>query len=131
LKLLASGRERLVASIPEFRILNQIGTIRDGRAGGVIAETSAYTMSEVDASNNEATEHSASRQSTLGLVSVALVLPVFSGVLLFFVTSIPLARGISAVTVVATAVLVAIDAKFRSHVIRNLILVSTLMLRSL
>ena len=67
-------------------------------------------MSEVDVLNNEATGHSAVPQSTLGLVSVALVLPALSGVLLFFVTSLPIAIGISVVTVVATAALVAIDA---------------------
>ncbi len=67
-------------------------------------------MSEVDALNTEATEHSAVSQATLVLVSVALVLPVLSGILLFFVTSIPISIGISVVTVVATAALVAIDA---------------------
>ncbi len=110
LKPLASGRERLVSSFTEFRILNLIGAIRDGRAGGVIAETRKYSMSEVDASNNEVTEHSAAPQSTRGLVSAALVLPVSSGVLLFLVTSLPLAIGMSVVMVVATAALVAIDA---------------------
>ncbi len=67
-------------------------------------------MSEVDAISNEAAEHSAVSQATPGLPCVALVLPVLSGVLLFFVTSIPIAVGISVVTVVATAALVAIDA---------------------
>ena len=68
-------------------------------------------MSEVDALNNEATGHSAVPQSTPGLIIVALVLPVLAGVLLFFVTSIPVALGISVVMVVVTAALVAIDAR--------------------
>ena len=50
-------------------------------------------------------------ESGLGLVSVALILPIISGVILCFVKSFPIALGISAAIVFTTAVLVALDAR--------------------
>ena len=67
-------------------------------------------MSDVDAIHIESTDPPAMPRSGLGLVSVALILPIISGVLLCFVTSFPIALGISVVMVFTTAALVAIDA---------------------
>jgi len=67
-------------------------------------------MSDVDAIHIESTDPPAMPRSGLGLVRVALILPIISGVLLCFVTSFPVALGISAVMVFTTAALVAIDA---------------------
>jgi len=67
-------------------------------------------MSDVNATNIESTEPPTTARLGLGLVGVALILPVLSGVLLCFVTSFPVALGISAATILATAALVAIDA---------------------
>ncbi len=51
------------------------------------------------------------RHTGVGLVVAALILPVIAGTVLFFVTSFGLALGISAATVIASAALVAIDAR--------------------
>ncbi|MEK6261333.1 MAG: hypothetical protein AABP62_22255 [Planctomycetota bacterium] len=67
-------------------------------------------MSDVDAANIEAAEQSVESRTNPGLVSIALILPVLSAVMLFFVTSFSLALGISVATVVTSAALVAIDA---------------------
>ena len=67
-------------------------------------------MSDFDAAQLESTGPPAKPRLGLGLVGIALILPVLSGVLLCFVTSFPFALSISAATVIATAALVAIDA---------------------
>jgi len=51
------------------------------------------------------------RHVGVGLVAAALVLPVLAGTILFFVTSFAIALGISAATVIASAALVAMDAR--------------------
>ncbi len=66
-------------------------------------------MSDVGA-NIESTDPPAMPRSGLGLVSVALILPIISGVMLCFVASFPVALGISTAMVFTTAALVAIDA---------------------
>ena len=67
-------------------------------------------MSDVDVPSVGSIEPAEKPRLSLGLVGVALTLPVLSGVLLCFVTSFAVALGIGAATVVVTAVLVAIDA---------------------
>lgn len=67
-------------------------------------------MSDVNAENIESTEPPTTARLGLGLVYLALILPVLSGILLCFATSFSVAFGISAATVVATAALLAIDA---------------------
>jgi hypothetical protein len=70
-----------------------------------------YMMSEADEKHTESAELPPSPQSGVGLVAVALILPVLTGAILFFVTSFGLALGISAATVIASATLVAVDAR--------------------
>jgi hypothetical protein len=73
--------------------------------------TEGTHMTDVDSSPIDSAEPPATTRAGSGLISVALILPVISGVLLCFVTTISIAIGISAATVVATAALVAIDAR--------------------
>ena len=67
-------------------------------------------MSDVENTMIESMEPAEPPRSGLGLVGVALILPLLSGVLLCFVRSYFVGLGVGAATVVATAALVAIDA---------------------
>ena len=60
---------------------------------------------------SEPAEPRSSSHTGVGLVAAALILPVLAGTALFFVTSFALALGISAATVIASAALVAMDAR--------------------
>jgi hypothetical protein len=68
-------------------------------------------MPDVDSPTLDSTEPTKKPQPGLGLVGVALILPVLSGVLLCFAPTFAFAIGISAANVISTAALVAIDAK--------------------
>jgi hypothetical protein len=67
-------------------------------------------MPDVDATYTEPMQPPVKPRLGLGLVGLALIMPVLSAILLCFVTSFPIALGISAATVIATAALVSIDA---------------------
>jgi Kef-type K+ transport system membrane component KefB len=67
-------------------------------------------MSDVDATHIESVPPPVKPRLGLGLVGLALILPVLSGIWLCFVTSFPVALCISAATLIATAALVSIDA---------------------
>jgi hypothetical protein len=68
-------------------------------------------MPEVDAPAQGSTESTRKPRPGLVLVGIALILPILSGVLLCFAPTVAFAIGISAVTVILTAALVAVDAK--------------------
>ena len=68
-------------------------------------------MSETNETSPKSIERTYSSRTGLGLVGIALILPVLSGAVLFFVTSFWLVLGISAATVIASGAFVAIDAR--------------------
>lgn len=68
-------------------------------------------MSASDENRTESPAPPRSGRLGVGLVAVALILPVLAGVVLLFVASFGLALAISAATVLVSSILVAIDAR--------------------
>jgi hypothetical protein len=73
-------------------------------------DMSDIDMSDIDESRVEPPAPPRPGRVGIGLVAVALTLPVLAGVVLLFVTSFGLALAISSATVLMTSLLVAIDA---------------------